>query len=88
MTCEASAGWEPPGYCCAPGARAAAGDAGAALRALARGGRDAVGLRLRGRRVLLVLDPDLAGELLSGHAASTAKGPACSGPGPCWATGC
>ncbi len=50
-------------------------DAGAALRALARGRQDAVGLRLRGRRVLLVLDPDLAGELLSGSAASTAKGP-------------
>ncbi len=62
-------------------------DAGAALRAVSRGGRAAVGLRLRGRRVLLVLDPELAGQLLSGHAASTAKGPPCSGPGPCWATG-
>jgi cytochrome P450 len=50
-------------------------DAGAALRALARGRRDGVGLRLRGRRILLLLDPDLAGELLSGSAASTAKGP-------------
>jgi len=50
-------------------------DAGAALRALARGSQDAVGLRLRGRRVLLLLDPDLAGELLSGSAASTVKGP-------------
>jgi cytochrome P450 len=50
-------------------------DAGAALRALSRGGGDAVGLRLRGRRVLLVLDPGLAGELLAGQAASTAKGP-------------
>ena len=50
-------------------------DAGAALRALARGRQDAVGLRLRGRRVLLILDPDLAGELLSGSAASTARGP-------------
>jgi cytochrome P450 len=50
-------------------------DAGAALRALARGRQDAVGLRLRGRRILLLLDPDLAGELLSGSAASTAKGP-------------
>ncbi|WP_187365877.1 cytochrome P450 [Trebonia kvetii] len=51
-------------------------DAGAALRALARGGRTAIGLRLRGQRVLLVLDPELAGQLLSGHAASTVKGPA------------
>jgi cytochrome P450 len=50
-------------------------DTGAALRAIARGGRDAVGLRLRGQRVLLVLDPELVGELLSGHAASTVKGP-------------
>jgi cytochrome P450 len=52
------------------------GDAGAALRAVARGGRGAVGLRLRGRRVLLILDPGIAGELLSGNAASTVKGPA------------
>ena len=50
-------------------------DAGAALRALARNRQDAVGLRLRGRRVLLLLDPDLVGEMLSGGAASTAKGP-------------
>src|ERR1700722_2460985 len=50
-------------------------DAGAVLRALARGRRGAVGLNLRGRHVLLVLDPELAGELLSGQAASTAKGP-------------
>lgn len=50
-------------------------DAGAALRALARGRQDAVGLRLRGRRILLLLDPDLADKLLSGSAASTAKGP-------------
>jgi cytochrome P450 len=50
-------------------------DAGAALRALARGRRDAVGFRLRGQRVLLVLDPGLAGDLLSGSAASTVKGP-------------
>lgn len=54
-------------------------DAGAALRAVARGGRAAVGLRLRGRRVLLLLDPELAGELLSGCAASTAKGPGLRG---------
>jgi cytochrome P450 len=51
------------------------GDAGDVLRAAARRGRAAVGMRLRGRRVLLLLDPDLAAELLSGHAASTVKGP-------------
>jgi cytochrome P450 len=51
------------------------GDAGDILRAVARGGHGAVGLRLRGRRILLLLDPGLAGELLSGHAASTVKGP-------------
>jgi cytochrome P450 len=50
-------------------------DAGAALRAVARGGREAVGLRLRGRRVLVLLDPGLAGELLAGHAEDTVKGP-------------
>jgi cytochrome P450 len=50
-------------------------DAGAALRAVARGGRDAVGLRIRGRHVLLLLEPRLAGELLAGHAADTVKGP-------------
>ncbi len=52
-----------------------AGDAGAALRALTRGGRGAVGLRIRGRHVLLLLEPGLAGELLAGHAADTVKGP-------------
>jgi cytochrome P450 len=51
------------------------GDAGAVLRALARGGGDAVSLRLRGMRVLLLLEPPLAGELLAGHAQDTVKGP-------------
>jgi cytochrome P450 len=51
------------------------GDAGAVLRALARGGGDAAGLRLRGRRVLLLLEPGLAGDLLAGQAAATVKGP-------------
>jgi cytochrome P450 len=50
-------------------------DAGAALRAIARGAQDAVGLRLRGQHILLLLDPELAGQLLSGHAADTIKGP-------------
>jgi len=54
-------------------------DGGAALRVLAgdaaRRGQEAVGLRIRGRRVLLLLEPRLAGELLAGHAADTIKGP-------------
>jgi len=50
-------------------------DAGAALRAVARGAGTAVGLRIRGQRIVLLLDPGLAGELLSGHAAETVKGP-------------
>jgi cytochrome P450 len=50
-------------------------DAGAALRAVARGAGTAAGLRIRGRRIVLLLDPGLAGELLSGHAAETIKGP-------------
>jgi cytochrome P450 len=51
------------------------GDAGAVLRELARGGGDAVGLRLRGLRVLLLLEPRLAADLLAGHATDTVKGP-------------
>jgi cytochrome P450 len=50
-------------------------DPGAALRAVARGGQGAVGLRIHRRRVLLLLDPELARELLAGHAADTIKGP-------------
>jgi cytochrome P450 len=50
-------------------------DPGAALRAIARGGQDSVGLRIRRRRVLLLLEPRLADELLAGHAADTIKGP-------------
>ena len=50
-------------------------DAGAALRAVARGAGPAVGLRIRGRRIVLLLDPGLAAQLLSGHAAETVKGP-------------
>jgi len=54
-------------------------DAGAVLRALAGNaagrGQDAVGLRMRGLHILLLLDPRLAGELLTGHAADTIKGP-------------
>jgi cytochrome P450 len=50
-------------------------DPGAALRAVARGRQGAVGLRIRRRHVLLVLEPRLADELLAGHAADTVKGP-------------
>ena len=50
-------------------------DAGAVLRRLARGADTAVGLRVKGKRVLLVLDPQLVGEVLVRHAADTVKGP-------------
>jgi len=54
-------------------------DAGAVLRALAgdaaRRGRDAVGLRIRGGHIVLLLDPRLGSELLAEHAADTIKGP-------------
>lgn len=50
-------------------------DPGAVLRAVARGKQGAVGIRIRGRHILLLLDPDLAGDLLAGHAADTTKGP-------------
>lgn len=50
-------------------------DPGMGLRALARGADKAVGLRFGHRRVLLVLDPELARQLLAGHAAETVKGP-------------
>jgi cytochrome P450 len=50
-------------------------DPGAVLRRLARRADVAVGLKVRGQRVLLVLDPQLVGELLVGHATDTVKGP-------------
>lgn len=50
-------------------------DPGAALREIARGAGDAIGLRLYGRRVLLLLDPGLVGELLVDHQGDTTKGP-------------
>lgn len=50
-------------------------DPGAALRALARGSHDAVGLRIRGQHILLLLNPQLAGELLIDRASDTIKGP-------------
>jgi cytochrome P450 len=51
------------------------GDAGTAIRRLARGADTAVGLRIRGQRTLILLDPTLAGQLLVDHAAVTTKGP-------------
>jgi cytochrome P450 len=50
-------------------------DAGAILRVLARGSDLAVGLSVRGQRMLLLLHPDLVGQLLVTHAADTIKGP-------------
>jgi cytochrome P450 len=55
-----------------------AGDPGAVLRALTRGADTAVGLRVRGQRVLLLLDPAGAGELLAARAAVTTKTPSFS----------
>jgi hypothetical protein len=52
-----------------------AGDPGAMVRAVARGAGTAVGGRVRGLRFLLLLDPALAGELLTDHAGDTVKGP-------------
>jgi cytochrome P450 len=52
-----------------------AGDAGAVLRAVARGADTAVGGRIRGQRFLLLLDPALAGRLLADLAAGTIKSP-------------
>jgi cytochrome P450 len=52
-----------------------AGDPGAVLHALARGAQTAVGLRLRGQHILLLLEPALAGSLLIEHAAQSTKGP-------------
>ena len=50
-----------------------AGDAGAVLRAVARGADTAVGGQLRGQRFLLLLEPALAGRLLADLAADTTK---------------
>jgi cytochrome P450 len=50
-----------------------AGDAGAVLRAVARGADTAVGGQLRGQRFLLLLEPALAGRLLADLAAGTTK---------------
>ncbi len=45
------------------------------LRDVTRGADKGVGLKLPGRRVLLLTDPALSGELLTTHAAVTTKGP-------------
>ena len=52
-----------------------AGDAGLMLRGITRGADTAVGLRLRGQYVLLLLDPSLVGQLLVEHAPDSMKGP-------------
>jgi cytochrome P450 len=52
-----------------------AADAGAVLRAVARGADTAVGGRIRGQRFLLLLDPALAGRLLADLASGTTKSP-------------
>ncbi|HEX5117680.1 MAG TPA: cytochrome P450 [Pseudonocardiaceae bacterium] len=51
------------------------GDFPSMLRSVVRGEPNAVGVRLRGRHLLLVVDPALAGELLIEHAGATNKGP-------------
>jgi cytochrome P450 len=50
-------------------------DAGAVLRKLARGHQDAVGLRIRDRHILLLLEPELVAKMLAGHAGDSVKGP-------------
>jgi cytochrome P450 len=52
-----------------------AADAGAVLRAVARGASTAVGGQVRGQRFLLLLDPALAGRLLADLASGTTKSP-------------
>ncbi|HEY3754259.1 MAG TPA: cytochrome P450 [Pseudonocardiaceae bacterium] len=50
-------------------------DIGSLLRSVVRGNPNAVGVRLRGRHLLLLVDPALVGELLIEHAGVTTKGP-------------
>jgi cytochrome P450 len=50
-------------------------DMGELLRSVVRGTPDAVGVRFRGRHLLLVVDPALVPGLLIEHAADTSKGP-------------
>lgn len=51
------------------------GDIGALIRSVTTGGGRAVGFRVRGNRIVILLDPALAGELLVEHAPVTIKGP-------------
>lgn len=53
----------------------AANDMGTMLREVVRGEPNAVGVRFRGRHVLLIVDPALVPALLIEHAADTTKGP-------------
>jgi cytochrome P450 len=50
-------------------------DMGALLRSVIRGNPNAVGVRVRGRHMLLLVDPALVGELLIEHAGQTVKSP-------------
>jgi hypothetical protein len=51
-------------------------DIGALLRSVVRGDPNAVGVRIRGQHLLLLVDPALVGELLIEHAGQTVKSPA------------
>ena len=51
------------------------GDIAALVRTVTAGADTAVGVRVRGRHILLLLDPVLIGELLVDHAAVSTKGP-------------
>jgi cytochrome P450 len=50
-------------------------DIGALLRSVVRGDPNAVGVRIRGQHLLLLVDPALVGELLIEHAGQTVKSP-------------
>lgn len=50
-------------------------DIGALLRTVVRDYPTAVGVRLRGQHLLMLVDPALVGQLLIEHSASTVKGP-------------
>ncbi len=51
------------------------GDIGSLVRTVTAGADTAVGVRVRGRHILLLLDPVLVGELLIDHASVSTKGP-------------
>lgn len=53
-------------------------DIGLVLRRVLRDHPSAIGVRARGQHLLMLVDPALAGEMLTGHAAVTTKGPGLS----------